>query len=825
MPRPQRPIVRDSPSHAPAADPTPVTMNNRFLVPAAVLALAATAAAQRPMSLSSAPVYGASTDIITGYPLSATGSIYVLLWSQPFPGAFAPSIPGFTVNGLARVDLGNFTDTSLGVYGGSGSESINISIPLDPSFVGLALDVQTVDLDAANLALNFADNDLNIVVGCGIGEVNIAEATSAAFLTNDNNASFIDNGNIGAPTSQGLPAYAYAFTRHRGDEGFVEGYGGTFSSTSHNSDIDSISNRRVGRRLVNAVYQVIACPNGYDLSIVRSTANAREFSMLSYERATGTARIVPGTTFVDTATAATTIQGIQFYPAVSRDGTWCTIILKDNTTPTPAVTDRVLAFRTDGLSPAIDITPVGPTAWFDATPFYTNDFLLIAGNGGWHWTSATAPTTLLPLAVPSTTATNAPNIWIFPFSWRVSPDGSTAYFPAGSLAAASRGEMDMVQVTNNAGTPVAVNFSQFPVATSLAEFGYAALSPSTANNSSTGIKASVSPDGSKIAVLAATTTTTVFPGLYVMDGTANPTLRTVAGAAFYSEVAFINNTTVIFFAGASSTAQSMYSLDVPTGTITQIGAATDHRTRGSFWSLNKNWWYFIRSNSASTLNNIVGVNCATGAVYDVTGSEFGGGGSVGTIRTGSFNTTADPWFALEMQIRRSPVGDYAYFTARRETGIAATYEDANVFRWDIENGGTATMLTNNVGTGAGATTVRSIESLMIAQDGNHIAWGQRLGTAATASEDVFHMDLTTNVITQASVTLPTGQTITDGSIRFTCDNGGTPTGLCWSRGTGSVTVPTANAVVEWAALGSSTPVVISAPAAGTRLYQVLGTNL
>ena len=801
-------------------------MNSRFLMPAAALALAATAAAQRPMSLSAAPVYGASTNIITGYPLSATGSIYALLWSQPFPGAISPTIPGFTVNGLLRVDQNNLTDTSHGVYGGSGTESINIAIPLAPSFIGLALDVQTADLDVGALTVNFADNDLDIVVGCGIGEVNISEATSAAFLTNDNDAKSIDNGNIGLPTTQGLAPYAYAFTRHRGNEGFVEGYAGTFSSTSHNSDIDSVSYRRVGRRLVNAVYQLIGCPNGYDISIVRSTANPREFSMLSYERATGTARIVPGTTFVDSATAGTGVQGIQFYPAVSRDGQWCTIIHKDNTTPTPPVTDRVLAFRTDGMSAAIDITPVGPTAWFDATAFYTNDFLLIAGNGGWHWTSATAPATLVPLTVPNTTASNAPNIWIFPFSWRVSPDGTTAYFPIGSLAAASRGEMDVVQVTNNAGVPVVVNYTQFPVATGLPEFGFSATSPATTNTSSTGIKSSVSPDSTKLALLAGSAaSTSTFPGLYVCDGTANPTLHTIAGALFYSEVAFINNTTVIFFAGASSTAQSMYSLDVPTGTITQIGTATDHRTRGSFWSLNKNWWYFIRSNSASTLNNIVAVDCATGAVHDVTGTEFGGGGSVGTIRTGSFNTTTDPWFALEMQIRRAPVGDYAYFTARRETGIAATFEDANVFRWDIENGGTATMLTNNLGTGAGATTVHNLESLTISQDGNHIAWGQRLGTAATASEDVFHLDVVTSVITQASVTSPTGQTITDGSIRFTCDNGGTPTGLAWSRGTGSTTVPTANAVVEWAALGSSTPVILSAPAAGTRLYQVLGTNL
>src|SRR5688500_19154705 len=47
----------------------------------------------------------------------------------------------------------------------------------------------------------------------------------------------------------------------------------------------------------------------------------------------------------------------------------------------------------------------------------------------------------------------------------------------------------------------------------------------------------------------------------------------------------------------------------------------------------------------------------------------------GTIRTGSFNTTADPWLALEMQLRRAPVGDFAYFTARRQVGVG--FEDAD----------------------------------------------------------------------------------------------------------------------------------------------------
>jgi hypothetical protein len=88
--------------------------------------------------------------------------------------------------------------------------------------------------------------------------------------------------------------------------------------------------------------------------------------------------------------------------------------------------------------------------------------------------------------------------------------------------------------------------------------------------------------------------------------------------------------------------------------------------------------------------------------------------------------------------------------------------------------------------------------LTISADGNHLAWAARVGSSATTSEDVFHLDVATNTVRQASVSAPTGQTVTDGSIMFTCNP---PTGLTWSIGTGTTNLPLANARVEWAPLG------------------------
>lgn len=808
-------------------------MTSRLLAVSAILSLATFTAAQsgRTMTLTGLPLAGATFTTTVNHPPAAAGNVYGFMWSNPFPGSYPLSVPGFTFISDVRVDLGSMVLLNLGIYGGGGTASMSITVPNTPSIVGAALDCQSVDVDITQ-TFYFADNDLAIVIGAGPGNVEITSATTTSTATGDNNLQQITNATIGAPVSYGQPTFSYMVTRHRGDEGFVEGYNGTFSSTSHNSDIDSVSSRRGGRRLAHGAYQVITLPNGYDVAIIRDRLNGRQFSLTSYNRATGATTIIPGSTWLDTSTTSTTPAQQMFYFGFSRDGQMGAIFVKDSTPTTavpPPFAPKVWAFRTDGTQPVIDITPAGTTptsAFFDASIIFTNDFIFASGSGGWFWTSATAPAQMQPLALPNTTATNGPSVWAFPTSWRVSPDGSKAYIQISSVAAASRAEMDIVQLSNNAGTPLAVNYTQHAVATGSAEFGYSSISPSTANNSSTGIKASVSPDGNKLAFLAATTTTTVFPGLYVADGTPNPTLYTVPGAAFYSEVAFLNNTTVLFFAGTTSVLQSFYKLDLTggtqAGTISQIGTATDIRTRGQFWSLNKNWWYFIRSNSASTVNDIVAVDAATGAVKSITGTEFGTPGPVGTIRTGSFNTTGDPWFALEMQLRRAPVGNYAYFTARRE--VAGLFEDSNVFRFDIENGGQAVMLTNNLGTGAAAANVLSIESLMISDDGNHVAYGQRLGTAASATtpENVFHLNVGTSVVTQCS-TSQASQTVTDCSIRF-C-GGANPNGLVWSLGTGTTTsVPFTNAVVQYADLGSSTPITISAPPAGTRYYVIIGTH-
>jgi hypothetical protein len=795
-----------------------MTLRSR-IAPTLALGLTQLVAAQtgRTMSLGGPALLGTNFAIRVAHPTAAGGNYYEALTSAPTPGAVNLGLP--FVQGLARIDVGGFFTLYNGMLSATGITTQSLAVPNSTGLLGATFDVQTIDVDLSGPTLYLADNDVTprVLTVC---RIDIAQSTSTALLTSDNDLQRVTNASVGAPVSQGLARFAYGVTRHRGLQGFVEGYGGPFSSTSHTADIDSQGLRRVARRLVNAYYQVVSCPNGYDISIIRDPVNQRQCSVLSYERATGTPRIIPGTTFVDTSPSApsSSVQILGFYPAFSLDGTWATCIVQDSSANSPPP-DRVIAFRTDGRSAAIDITATTPASavYFDGAHFCTRDFLIVQGSGGYYWTRADNPTTLQPLALPNTAANNAPNVWAYPFSWRISDDGAIAYVPIGSHPTAWRAEMDLVKIAPSGSVPVATNHTRFATPKGLCEFGYAAITPSPLVDSLAGMKCSVSPSGTRVAVLG--TAGGAFSGLYLCDGSADPQLRSVAGANFYAEVVFLNEATVLFFAGATPGVHAFYKLDVPSGTITQIGTATNHQPRGQFWSLNRSWWYFVRSDPLSTVNNLVAVEAATGLLRDITGNEFSSG-NLPSLRTGSLNTTVDPWFAQEMQLRRAPSGNRAWFTARRETGATGTYEDANVFMFDIETGGAAVALTNNTGRGTGAGSVLNIEGLTISADGNHLAWAQRYGNSDTTSEDVFHLNLLTSAARQVSVSTPSGQSVTDGSIRFTCNP---PNGLAWSMGTGSVTVPSANVRVDWAPLSGGAPFSVTPAPMLPQILQVIGS--
>lgn len=771
---------------------------------------AVSAQSGRTLTLAMPATLGGTARIVIDHPASAGGNYYQTLVSAATAAVQDLGLPNLI--GLVRIDLRTHYTAHSGFLanGGATSTSSFVPVPNSTALLGLLLDVQSADVSSA-MNVYLSDNEVRLRLVTSICNITMVTSdTNLPWFTTNNVAYRIDDSSIGSPTNIGLAPFTYRPIGHRGQEGFVEGYAGSPGAASLSSDIDSLSARRVALHTYNSGYQVIRLPNGYDIAIVQDQANTRQFSVLSYHRATGRFVTVPGTTVFDNR-ANPPFWKIEPYMAFSNDGSWACVVVVD-----PAAADRVLAFRTDGSQQAVDITAINPvsTRYIDGAQYFTRDFIIVAGSGGYYWTSATAPTVLQPLTVPSIAATNNPPDVVSPFSWRVSRDAGTAYFP---IAFGNRGESDVVQLTSSAGIPRLVNFTSYSTPTGLAEFGFSGTTPSIDSDSTFGIKAAVSPDGSKIALLAATTTRSDFPGVFVATGSPNPPLITVAGATYYSELTFLNDRTVLFFAGANSTSQDLYKYDVNLATVTRMTNSGDIRTRGQFWSLGKRWWYFVRSNAASDRNNIIGVDAMTGLMKDVTGNEFSAPSVPPrhVLRTGSLDITTDPRAAVEMQLRRAPIGDFAYFTARRETGISGLFEDANAFRFDIESCGQAEMLTGNLSTGYSGA-VKNMRSLAISADARHLAWAQRIDPNYS-SEDVFHLSTS---VQQVSISRPSGQTVTAGSIHFTCNP---PNGIVYSIGTGSSTVPSANTRIEWVGFGTNTPINISGPPAVTRIYQVIGT--
>lgn len=765
------------------------------------------------MAITAPPKLGTTLTVTITHPTAASGHYYEALFSYPSPAVVNLGL-SFVV-GQFRLDLATFQSFVSGFFGTMGTTALSVPVPNDSSLLGGAFDLQTIDLDLAGPTLYLADNDVEVRPFTGICKVQLTAASNLSPVTGDHDIQTVDDASVGAPVSQGVPAFVYQSIQHRGQEGFVEGYGGVFTGIAHNSDIDSWSDSRVAKRTANAAYQVMAMPNGHDISIVRRAINTRQFSILTFNRGTGVAALVPGTTVTDTGPLNEAVSNLLPRVAFSRDGTKGAVVVRDTN---PTVRDRVLVFATDGSTTAIDVTATTPqsTTYFDGSAFFTNDFLLVAGSAGWYWTSATTPGVLAPLAVPPTTASNSANAYVYPLSWRVSRDGALAWFPIGSGATA-RTEMDIVRVSDNAGVPQVVNATQFASATILAEFGYSGVTPSAALDSSFGLKAALSPDGGKLAFLGMGGNI----GVHVADGAANPTPVTIAGATFYSELTFLNANTVLFFAGAGPSQQDLYALDATTGMAAALTTSGDIKTRGQFWSTNRNWWYFVRSNLTGSINNLVGVDASATplALTDITGAEFSAG-TAPALQTGGQNTTTDPWPALEFQLRRAPLSDFAVFTARRAIA-GAGFEDANVFRFDIENGGEAQELTTNRGTGT-LDEVIHIDSLVPGIDPLYLAWAQRTGVSLNNSEDVYSVSMYGGVVRRMSVPNATGQTVVDGSIRFTC----LPvTGLVWALGTGPFAIPTTNTMIEWSALGGPyVPTPLTAPSAATRALQVIGTS-
>lgn len=126
---------------------------------------AATGQTGRTMILRAPAVLGQTAQFELTHPTGAAGNGYAFLASLP---PYAPTtvitVPGLTVQGVARVDPQSYLTVFSGILGASGSVVHGLPVPNTPAYLGFAFDLQSMDWSVANGTLAFADNDLVVDV-------------------------------------------------------------------------------------------------------------------------------------------------------------------------------------------------------------------------------------------------------------------------------------------------------------------------------------------------------------------------------------------------------------------------------------------------------------------------------------------------------------------------------------------------------------------------------------------------------------------------------------------------------------------------------------
>lgn len=137
------------------------------ILPSAILALACAATAQSGRSLTQIglPIVGQTLQIDLSYPASAVGNLFAFAYSiAPFPGSMPITVPGWTVNGELRIDWLSAIIGNNGLLPAGNLVSDALSIPVQPTLLGFAFEVQTYDLNLPTATASFSDNDLEIVL-------------------------------------------------------------------------------------------------------------------------------------------------------------------------------------------------------------------------------------------------------------------------------------------------------------------------------------------------------------------------------------------------------------------------------------------------------------------------------------------------------------------------------------------------------------------------------------------------------------------------------------------------------------------------------------
>lgn len=104
------------------------------------------AAQTRATTLIGPPALGGTCYVRHVLPAGTVGNIAGFLWSPPFAATLPIAVPGFTVDGVLRVDPAAFLVLGVTVTDGVRLPSMALAVPLAPALVGAQLDCQSFDI-------------------------------------------------------------------------------------------------------------------------------------------------------------------------------------------------------------------------------------------------------------------------------------------------------------------------------------------------------------------------------------------------------------------------------------------------------------------------------------------------------------------------------------------------------------------------------------------------------------------------------------------------------------------------------------------------------
>lgn len=785
-----------------------------------------------------------------GKPLSleysaTAGNLYAMFLSG---GPFAP-LP--TPWGTLHLNPLSLTYLYANAVPGSGVDTVSFGIPANPFLIGVCLGFQAFNANLNALSTNYVE----LCISAGIGTITVVEGPSFTATTGSVDVETVTNAIAGAPVSQGLGNVAVQGITHYGLQGFRQ-LVSAGSTTVEQADLEIDRLNTVCQDLRNPGTVHMSLPNGFDLYVLRDVANPKTFFLASLSRATGVMTKLTNSTFTDVGVASPTPTSM-FRPqfAFSADGGTAICVVHDSTnTPVNNVgpPDKLLVVKTDPaqtFSNGFNVFDASPAAGPDSIHTTYNGSLrigfqghgLVEGeepsgvsgaaamwsgptDGSAQWTRVTVPNT------------GTGNAFYWSYSvWRQDAAHNVDVFLSGGSSASSTTDMDVMAITNlGVSAPVVTNITAFAVPTQVQTFGNSTLG-------TTNIRAALAPDGTRVAITLGANTVASPGGVAVVrtNGADAGTVTAFTTGQFdatvigFWEVWWLTNSTLLFTAGSTSTAVDYYVYDVGLNTITNLTRTTDGSfvapfcqggthtgtvaVRGSFLSENGSFYYFARGYTSTTLGlsvNWKGINTTTSALFDVTGNEFSGG-TAPSLRP--ISTTIYTWFP-----RRHDVTNELFFACGTNSGVSATYQDDQIFRFNPETGGLATQVTANTGSGT-TTTVQRIQDLALQTASTRLAYAQGPGTAATTAEDLYVLLITGGAPTKVSVTPSSGgQGIQRGSVYFVP---APLSGIVWAQGTNSRTAPTIATAAYWNHLGGGAPLRLTAsPSATAKVIGVLNTS-